>query len=135
MKPIAGAVNVDPNPERWKWADVACDAHALPFGDGCFDSAVSSHVVPSLRDPVVALREMARVLRPGGTMAHVIPDLRYAPQRTEHHHPFAHQPHGWHGPWEFAAEVAERVADAFFILVLENFAEFDWSFKVEAVRL
>jgi len=134
MKPIPGAVNADPSPERWGWSDVACDAHTLPFADGVFDSVVSNHVIPHLHDPVSALREMARVLRHGGTMAHVIPDLRYAPRRREYRHPFGHQPHGWHGPEEFMPVMAQ-VADVLTVLRLEAFRGFKWSFGLEAVRL
>lgn len=133
MKPIAGAVNMDPNPERWAWADLAGDAHRLPFADGVFGAVVSSHVIPHLADPVAALREMGRVLRIGGVMAHVVPDLRYAPHRHEPGRPFAHQPHGWYGPDDFLA-VADRVRDLF-VIVMEEFREFNWSFKVEAMRL
>ena len=46
MKPIRGAVNLDPDPNRRQWADVAGVGLALPFVDGGFDTVVSSHVLP-----------------------------------------------------------------------------------------
>ena len=134
MKRIPEAVNVDPNPDRWAWADAAGDAHRLPFAGGTFNCVVSSHVVPHLRDPLAAFVEMARVLKPGGIVAHVIPDLRYAPRRRETRHPFADQPHGWYGPADFW-QLAQRLDDVFYFVELENFSEFRWSFKVRAVRL
>jgi len=39
---------------------------ALPFGDATFDCVVSTLVFCSVADPLQSLREVARVLRPGG---------------------------------------------------------------------
>ena len=44
-------------------------AEELPFDDDTFDLAVAQLVVHFMRDPVAGLREMARVTRPGGTVA------------------------------------------------------------------
>jgi SAM-dependent methyltransferase len=41
------------------------DAHTLPFPDNTFDLATSRFGVMFFRDPVAALRELSRVLRPG----------------------------------------------------------------------
>lgn len=51
-------------------------AESLPFDDGAFDVVVCHLVLLWLRDPVHALREMARVTRRGGTVAALAePDL------------------------------------------------------------
>jgi len=42
------------------------DAHALRFERGAFDVVVALGVLPYLHSPAVALREIARVLAPGG---------------------------------------------------------------------
>lgn len=44
------------------------DVHALPFPDGRFDQVLLLHVLTYARDPVLALREASRVLRPGGQL-------------------------------------------------------------------
>jgi SAM-dependent methyltransferase len=43
-------------------------AEALPFGDGAFDHVISSFAVIFAPDPDAALREMVRVVRPGGAV-------------------------------------------------------------------
>ncbi|MQY27580.1 class I SAM-dependent methyltransferase [Nocardia aurantia] len=42
------------------------DAHALRFPDASFDTVTASLVFCSVRDPALALREVHRVLKPGG---------------------------------------------------------------------
>jgi ubiquinone/menaquinone biosynthesis C-methylase UbiE len=42
------------------------EAEALPFPDESFDAVVSTLVFCTLRDPPAALKEVHRVLRPGG---------------------------------------------------------------------
>jgi SAM-dependent methyltransferase len=44
-------------------------AEELPQPDDGFDAALANLVVPFMRDPVAGVRQMARVVRPGGTVA------------------------------------------------------------------
>jgi SAM-dependent methyltransferase len=44
------------------------DIHALPFSDGLFDTVLFLNVLPYSKQPVLALREAARVLRSEGTL-------------------------------------------------------------------
>lgn len=44
----------------------AANAEALPFPDGSFDGAIANHMLYHLDSPATGLRELARVLRPGG---------------------------------------------------------------------
>lgn len=70
-------VGLDPNDEmldvaRRKDASVqwcCAPAESIPFPEGRFDAVVSQFGLMFFDDPVRALREMARVLRPGGRLA------------------------------------------------------------------
>ncbi|MEP7089869.1 MAG: methyltransferase domain-containing protein [Nocardioidaceae bacterium] len=55
------------------------DALSLPFADGEFDRVVASEVLEHIPDDSTAIGELARVLRPGGTMAVTVP--RWLPER------------------------------------------------------
>lgn len=54
------------------------DALCLPFADGEFDRVVAAEVLEHIHDDVTAIRELIRVLRPGGTMAITVP--RWLPE-------------------------------------------------------
>ncbi len=54
------------------------DALHLPFPDGTFDRVICSEVMEHIPNDVGAMTELARVLRPGGTMAITIP--RFGPE-------------------------------------------------------
>jgi demethylmenaquinone methyltransferase / 2-methoxy-6-polyprenyl-1,4-benzoquinol methylase len=44
-------------------------AEALPFPDGAFDALTFTYLLRYVDDPAAVLRELARVVRPGGTIA------------------------------------------------------------------
>jgi SAM-dependent methyltransferase len=60
----AQAVSAGQPAVRFREADVA----ALPFGDASFDLAIVNHVLNDLSDITTPVRELARVLRPGGRL-------------------------------------------------------------------
>lgn len=71
-------VGVDPNPHSLRYIREAAhrsghdfdfrqaSAESLPFPDASFDFIASTLTLCSVRDPVLALAEIRRVLRPGG---------------------------------------------------------------------
>jgi len=59
---------------------VVAPAEALPFEDGAFDVTLSQLVVNFMDDPETGVREIARVTRPGGTVAACVWD--YAGEMT-----------------------------------------------------
>lgn len=54
------------------------DALALPFADGEFDRIIAAEVLEHIHEDVAAIRELIRVLRPGGTLAISVP--RWLPE-------------------------------------------------------
>ncbi|WP_433475376.1 class I SAM-dependent methyltransferase [Spirillospora sp. CA-142024] len=81
--PCGGGIAVDNNP-RHVAADLSgtmlkrarrktntllqADIYALPFGTSTFDACLTYNGLHCLPDPAAAIRELARVLRPGGTL-------------------------------------------------------------------
>lgn len=59
---------------------VRADALSLPFPDGSFDHVIAAEVLEHIPDDRRAMREIARVLRPGGTAAVSVP--RWMPERV-----------------------------------------------------
>ena len=68
------------------------DATCLPFNDATFDCIVTSEVLEHIDDDTSALREIVRVLRPGGRLAATVPS--WFPEKInwalsdEYHAPF-----------------------------------------------
>jgi len=78
--PVAGVAAVEPSDASWKLAAErlgvtnvpvrrsGLDGQSLPFADDSFDSALSTWTLCTIPDAAAALRELRRVLRPGGTL-------------------------------------------------------------------
>ncbi len=65
------------------------DAQALPLRDGCRDAVICAMVLHHVADPAAAVREMARVLAPGGSLVLVgftRHDLAWLRERLGHVH-------------------------------------------------
>ncbi|HEY6793990.1 MAG TPA: class I SAM-dependent methyltransferase [Kineosporiaceae bacterium] len=56
------------------------DATALPFADATFDRVIAAEVLEHIPDDGGAVRELARVLRPGGIAAVTVP--RWGPEKV-----------------------------------------------------
>ena len=57
-----------------EWIDVCCNAENIPFPDNYFDAIFSSNVFLHFDNPVKALKEMERILCPGGSL--IINDIK-----------------------------------------------------------
>ncbi|HEX2043122.1 MAG TPA: methyltransferase domain-containing protein [Acidimicrobiales bacterium] len=59
---------------------VTADGLALPFADAAFDRVVAAEVLEHVADDAAVVAELARVLRPGGTLAVTVP--RWFPEQV-----------------------------------------------------
>jgi ubiquinone/menaquinone biosynthesis C-methylase UbiE len=77
---VRGVAAVEPSELSWRLARdrvsastatverAGRDGQSLPFPDHSFDAALSTWTLCTIPDPVLALTEVRRVLRPGGTL-------------------------------------------------------------------
>jgi ubiquinone/menaquinone biosynthesis C-methylase UbiE len=77
------------------WWLAAAEATCLPFADGTFDVVICSEVLEHIAADAQAVKEIVRVLKPGGKLAVSVP--RFLPERicwalsTQYHqHPGGH---------------------------------------------
>jgi glycosyltransferase involved in cell wall biosynthesis/ubiquinone/menaquinone biosynthesis C-methylase UbiE len=78
-------VGVDGDLGRLAWAEregvaaqlARVDIHKLPFASGSFDKVLMSEVLEHLADDRAAMREVYRVLKPGGVLALSVPHADY----------------------------------------------------------
>src|ERR1700761_3044569 len=74
---LARAVRAEAGPQV---GFLRADAQRLPLRDQTVDAVVSIAVLQLIPDPFAALAEIARVLRPGGRLAVMVPVVRGAPE-------------------------------------------------------
>jgi SAM-dependent methyltransferase len=65
--------------------DVVADAHRLPFPDRFFSGVVMLDVLHHLERPIEFLREVSRVLKPGGRLAMIEPAMTTVARQFYHH--------------------------------------------------
>jgi glycosyltransferase involved in cell wall biosynthesis/ubiquinone/menaquinone biosynthesis C-methylase UbiE len=78
-------VGVDGDVARLEWARregvearlASVDIQRLPFGSGAFDKVLMTEVLEHIADDRQAIREVFRVLKPGGTLALSVPHADY----------------------------------------------------------
>lgn len=65
--------------ESGRWVVAQADVTKLPFGDESFDVVICSEVLEHIADNRAAVRELVRVLKPGGDLVVTVP--RFWPER------------------------------------------------------
>jgi len=111
--PFAAMDSAGEAPPGTSAATVNGDGTRLPFLDDTFDRIICSEVMEHIPDDRAAARELARVLKPGGTIAVTVPT--WLPERVcwaindEYHAPFVE---GGHVRIFTAATLRRRFRDA-----------------------
>jgi SAM-dependent methyltransferase len=108
--------------------DVTADITALPFEDGSFDLILCSHVLEHVPDDRAAMREMQRVLAPGGVaivqspVDHASPLTYEDPSVVEPAERLAHFSQPDHVR-VYAPDLLDRLEAAGFAVQLDRYAE------------
>lgn len=63
-------------------AKVKMDIHQMPFNDQCFDVVLCNHVLEHVDNDIQAMREIHRVLKPGGFAILQVPFFAPVPEQT-----------------------------------------------------
>ncbi len=56
-------------------ADIVGDIHAMPIPDITYDAVICHSVLEHVRDPLLAMREIRRILKPGGALFLHVPSI------------------------------------------------------------
>mgnify|MGYP003350217987 CR=1 FL=1 len=67
-------------------ADVVGDIHTIPVTDNTYDAIICSSVLEHVKNPVTAMSEMYRILKPGGYMFFYVPSI-YPYHARKGHYP------------------------------------------------
>lgn len=83
-----------PMRDRWTYGkiDYVSDITAIPAADASFDAILCTEVLEHVPEPIAALREMARLLRPGGRLLLTAP-LGSGLHQQPHHYYGGYTPH------------------------------------------
>jgi SAM-dependent methyltransferase len=67
-------------------AKIKLDVHDMPFPEGSFDVVFCNHVLEHVKDDLLAMKEIYRVLKPGGFAIAQIPEFHPIPKVTYEDH-------------------------------------------------
>lgn len=73
-RPSSRLINLNIGP--FSNVDVVADAHLLPYASATVDAVYGEAVLEHLTDPVLAVQEMFRVLKPGGKVIAITPFMQ-----------------------------------------------------------
>jgi SAM-dependent methyltransferase len=70
---IGDKTGLQPGSHRTEGTDIVSDICSIPVENGAFDNVLCTEVLEHVPDPAGALRELARVARPGGVLLVTVP--------------------------------------------------------------
>jgi SAM-dependent methyltransferase len=73
--------------------NIIIDAHQIPFQDQCFDLVIAQAVLEHVLDPFLCVKEIHRVLKPGGLVYAEIPFMQHVHGGKYDFHRFTHLGH------------------------------------------
>ena len=94
---------------RYGQIDYRCDIASIPAADWTFDAILCTEVLEHVREPIKAVREMARILKPGGRLMLTAP-LGSGIHQEPHHYYGGYTPYwyreflGEAGFWQIKVE-------------------------------
>lgn len=95
------------DPRNVEFVDLEADLTSLPLEDHSFDLFLAQHVVEEIEDYGAALREVKRVLRPGGLA------LIEVPIDASREHTVGQDPDGFGNVWRFGGDAVELFSAVF----------------------
>lgn len=113
LKPLVAKINyriLDTGPEYRP--DVIGDIHNLPFADASIDAFICLAVLEHVRNPIKAMEELFRTLKPGGQVLMYVPFLFYY-----HNHEGNHQ---YGDYWRFTSDTLKMFAEPFSSFELQS---------------
>jgi SAM-dependent methyltransferase len=89
-----GGTQSGPLKESWRYGalDYVCDITAIPVADETFDAVLCTEVLEHVPQPIEVIRELARILRPGGRLLLTAP-LASGLHQQPHHYYGGYTPH------------------------------------------
>ena len=94
-----------------KYAMIKMDVTKLEFPDNTFDIIICSHVLEHVKDDLLATREIARVMKPGGTGYIMVPFNKNLTETIEYEKPNPRDPLHVRS---YGRDFADRIASAGF---------------------
>lgn len=84
-------------------ADVVGDIHSIPLPDNSIDAIICSSVLEHVRDPLRAMSEMRRILKPGGCIFLFVPSI----------YPYHQGKNGYPDFWRFFGDTMPVLLEGF----------------------
>lgn len=91
-------------------ADIVGDIHAIPLPDSSVDAVICSSVLEHVRDPLRAMQELTRIVKPGGKL------FLYVPSTYPYHASKGH----YQDYWRFFNETIEDLMSGFSQVTIEK---------------